>query len=375
MSIYVIGSGFFGSVIAERIAAGSGMLVNVIEKRHHTGGNSWSEICPETGIECHKYGSHIFHTSNEQVWNYMCRFTDFNDYRHRVSTTYNNRVYTMPINLTTINSFYGLNLTPEEVTAFLASEAAKEKIDKPKNLEEKAISLIGRQLYEAFIKGYTIKQWDKDPQELSSDIISRLPVRNNDNNRYFSDKYEGIPLKGYGKLFSDILDHDLITVNMNMDFFDIRESIPADSMIIYTGAVDRFFDYCHGKLEWRTSNFETEIHDIPDYQGTTVMNYASHEIPYTRIHEFKHYHPERPATDKTVTYKEYSKFAEDGDEPYYPIATSRNLLILEEYKKKAKELENIIFGGRLGTYQYLDMDDAVAEALKCYETQIAPRLR
>jgi len=374
MNIYVIGSGFFGAVIAERIAADSRMPVTVIEKRHHVGGNSWSEICQETGIECHKYGSHIFHTSDEQVWDYMCRFTDFNDYRHKVLTTYNNHVYTMPINLTTINSFYGLNLTPSEVDAFLAGEAAKEKIYEPKNLEEKAVSLIGRPLYEAFVKGYTIKQWDKDPKELSSDIISRLPVRNDCNDRYFSDKYEGIPLDGYGELFSRILDNELINVKLNTDFFAVKDSIPSDSLIIYTGAIDQFFDYSYGKLEWRTSTFETEIHDFPDYQGTTVMNYANHEIPYTRIHEFKHYHPERPPTDKTITYTEYSKFAEDCDEPYYPIASSENMIKLEKYCKEAEMLDKVIFGGRLGTYKYLDMDDAVAEALKCYEKKIVPYL-
>ncbi|MDP8218156.1 MAG: UDP-galactopyranose mutase [Candidatus Theseobacter exili] len=375
MNIYVIGSGFFGAVIAERIAADAGIPVTVIEKRHHVGGNSWSEICPDTGIECHKYGSHIFHTSDEQVWNYMCRFTGFNNYRHKVLTTYNENVYTMPINLTTINSFYGLSLTSSEVSTFIAGEAAKEKIDKPENLEEKAVSLIGRPLYEAFIKGYTIKQWDKDPRELSSGIISRLPVRNDDNDRYFSDKYEGIPLDGYGKLFAEILNHDLISVKLNTDFFAVRDSIPPDSLILYTGAIDQFFDYCHGKLEWRTSTFETDIHDFPDYQGTTVMNYASHEIPYTRIHEFKHYHPERPSTDKTITYTEYSKKSKDKDEPYYPVATERNLMILEKYKKDAAKLNNVIFGGRLGSYKYLDMDDAISEALKCYESRVVPLLK
>jgi UDP-galactopyranose mutase len=374
MKIYVIGSGFFGAVIAERIADDARIPVTIIEKRHHIGGNSWSEVCQETGIECHIYGSHIFHTSDEQVWNYICRFTDFNNYKHKVLSKYNNNIYAMPINMTTINSFYSINLKPAEVNDFLVEEAAKEKIDKPENLEEEAISLIGRPLYEAFIKGYTIKQWNKDPKELSSNIISRLLFRNDDNDHYFSDKYEGIPLDGYAKLFSKILDNDLIDVKLNTDFFKIKDSIPADSLIIYTGAIDQFFNYCHGKLEWRTSTFESEIHDFPDYQGTSVMNYANHEIPYTRIHEFKHYHPERSSTNKTITYTEYSKFVEDKDEPYYPVATPANMTIFKKYQKEAEKLKNIIFGGRLGSYKYLDMDDAVAEALECYKIQIVPYL-
>jgi UDP-galactopyranose mutase len=375
MKIYVVGSGFFGAVIAERIADDAGIPVTVIEKRHHIGGNSWSERCPETGIECHKYGSHIFHTSNEQVWSYMRRFTEFNDYRHRVWTTYNNQAYTMPINLATINAFYKLNLTPSSVEKFIATEAAKEKIDTPENLEEKAISLVGRPLYEAFVRGYTIKQWDKDPRELSADIISRLPVRSDYNDRYFSDTYEGIPLKGYGQLFSNILNHELINVKLNTDFFAIRDTLPPDSLVIYTGAIDQFFDYCHGKLEWRTSTFESEIHAYSDYQGTTVMNYANHDIPYTRIHEFKHYHPERPPSDKTIVYKEYSKFTQGNEEPYYPIATGKNLMMLGKYKKKAGKIKNVIFGGRLGSYKYLDMDDAVFAASKCYEEKLVPLLK
>lgn len=374
MNIYVIGSGFFGAVIAERIAADAGMPVTVIEKRRHIGGNSWSETCKKTGIECHIYGSHIFHTSDEQTWAYVNRFTDFNEYRHRVMTTYKNTVYSMPINLTTINSFYDIDLLSTEVESFIAEEVAKEAVNSPKNLEEKAISLIGRPLYTAFIKGYTMKQWEKDPCELSPDIISRLPVRNDANDRYFSDKYEGIPLDGYGNLFSRLLDHDMIDIKLNTDYFDIKNELPDDSLIIYTGAIDQFFDYCHGKLEWRTSTFETDVHDIPDFQGTTVMNYAEQEVPYTRIHEFKHYHPERQATAKTVTYTEYSKFANADEDPYYPINTPRNAAIIEHYKKESEKLDQVIFGGRLGLYKYLDMDDTITEALKCYSKQILPRL-
>lgn len=375
MRIYVVGAGFFGAVIAERIADDSGFPVTVIEKRSHIGGASWSEKCSETGIECHIYGSHIFHTSDERVWDYVRRFTEFNEYRHKVWTTYRNRPYVFPINLATINSFYGINIKPSEVNAFIIEKAAREKISEPKNLEEKGIFLIGRSLYEAFIKGYTIKQWGKDPKELSTEIISRLTVRSNFNDRYFSDQYEGIPLDGYGKLFSRILDHKLIEIQLNTDFFTIKDTISSDSLIIYTGAVDRFFDYCHGRLEWRTSTFEVDIHNISDYQGTAVMNYADQEIPYTRIHEFKHYHPEREQTKQTVTYREYSKFCKEGDEPYYPVATTENVNMMKKYSKECEKLDNVIFGGRLGTYKYIDMDDAIAEAIDCYEGKIVPLLK
>lgn len=362
----IVGSGLFGSVCAERLAS-SGKKVLVLEKRNHIGGNSWSEPDPETGIEVHKYGSHIFHTSNQKVWDYINRFTTFNDYRHTVWTTYQNRVHSMPINLGTINSYYGINLKPFEVENFLIKERGKEIYEVPKNLEEQAISLIGRPLYEAFIRGYTIKQWEKNPTELPAEIITRLPVRHNYNNRYFNDEYEGIPLKGYGEVFKKLLNHPNITVRLNVDWFSIRKEFKDDVSIIYTGSIDQYFDYKHGRLEWRSIELEREVHDVEDYQGCSVMNYADLNVKYTRIHEFKHYHPERPASKKTVTFKEYSKIISETTEPYYPVNTPRNQKLLALYKQEASLLNKVWFGGCLGDYRYNDMDDTIAAALDLSE--------
>ena len=348
--------------------------VIVIDRRNHTGGNCYSSLDDKTEIECHRYGSHIFHTSNKDVWGYINRFTTFNSYQHKVWSTHNNRVYSMPINLHTINSFYGEKFTPDAARRFIQEEAAKEGITAPRNMEEKAVSLIGRPLYEAFFKGYTIKQWDKNPSELSAEIITRLPVRYSYNNRYFADTYEGIPTDGYGALFKKMLGSPLIDVQLNTDFRDIRHNLPDDALIIYTGPIDQYFDYQLGKLEWRTVDFEISRPCVTDFQGTSVMNYADADVPYTRIHEFKHFHPERPDTGKTIIFKEYSRAAQGDDEPYYPVNTERNRKLYAAYRELAASEPNVIFGGRLGQYQYLDMDDTIAEALQCYETQVKPRL-
>jgi len=361
----IVGAGFFGATVAEQLAA-AGFRVSILEKRTHVGGNCFSKIDPETGIECHEYGPHIFHTSDEKVWAHLNRFTVFNTYQHTVWTTFKGRVYSMPINLATINAYYGLNLKPREVEAFIEQERTKEIVLYPQNLEEKAISLIGRPLYEAFIRGYTIKQWEKDPKELPSDIITRLSVRHNFNNRYFDDKYEGIPLDGYTKIFERMLDHPKIDVHLNKDYFDLKDEFDGIPML-YTGPIDRFFEYKYGRLDWRTINFERQVHEIPDYQGCAQMNYADDSAPFTRIHEFKHYHPERPATDRTVTFKEFSRVAGPADDPYYPVNTSRNTKLLEQYQHEAKGLKSCWFGGRLGSYRYFDMGDSVAAALTCAE--------
>lgn len=366
MKYVVVGAGITGSVIAERIANELKEEVLVIDKRNHIGGNCYSYTDKETGIECHKYGSHIFHTSNENVWKYINKFTSFNNYQHHVWTTYKNRVYSLPINLNTINSYYNKNLSPNEAEEFIKNEAKKENLLNPKNLEEKAISLIGRPLYEAFIKGYTEKQWEKEPKVLSADIITRLPVRYNYNNRYFSDLYEGIPVEGYTKIFENMLDNSLIEIKLNTSFEMIRNQLPKDVFIVYTGPIDQYYGYKFGKLEWRTVDFEIEKYDIVDYQGTSVMNYAEAEIPYTRIHEFKHFHPEIKYQDKTIIYKEFSHKTAD-DEPYYPIKTENNLEILNKYQELAKEEKNVFFGGRLGLYKYFDIDDAIEDALNAFD--------
>lgn len=366
----IVGAGLFGAVIAEQITSQLKLPVTVIDRRSHIGGNCWSEIDSETGVEYHKYGSHIFHTSNIDVWNYINKFTKFNNYQHKVWTSYRGKPYSMPINLQTINSFYNTSLNPVQAKVFIEKEILKENILSPKNLEEKAISLIGKGLYTAFIRGYTIKQWEKDPCELDASIITRLPVRYNYDNKYFSDKYEGIPLDGYGVLFTHLFANPLISIKLNTDFSDIKESITPDTLVIYTGAIDEFFDYSLGRLEWRTVDFEVERPDCSDYQGTSVMNYADADIPYTRIHEFKHYHIERQNTGKTIIFKEYSRFATGNDEQYYPVSTEKNSILLNEYQKLSKNINNVIFGGRLGSYRYFDMDDTIEAAMDTFNDVI-----
>lgn len=370
----IVGSGFFGATLAERIANDLGKKVLVIDRRSHFGGNSYTEIDPETGIECHKYGSHIFHTQNAKIWEYVNRFTQFNQYRHRVWTTYQGRVFSMPINLATINQYYGKALSPEDAKRFMEQEVARDRVPHPENLEEQAINLIGRPLYEAFIRGYTAKQWETDPKKLPANIITRLPVRYHYDDRYFSDLYEGIPTDGYTKIFERMLSSPNIALKLNTDFFELRDQVPADCQIIYTGPIDRFFDYKHGELSWRTIDLEKEVQAVTDFQGTSVMNYAEEKIPYTRIHEFKHFHPERKHNaGKTVIFREYSRFAKKSDEPYYPIHQESDKAILAKYQEEAKALSNVIFGGRLGSYKYYDMHQAIGASLLTYERDVKPR--
>ncbi len=365
----IVGSGFFGSVIAERIANDLNEKVLVLEQRDHIGGNSFSKVDKETGIEVHQYGSHIFHTSSLKVWKYINQFTEFNNYRHKVLALYKNRIYAMPINLKTINDFYGINLSPSEAKEFLTKEATKENILNPSNLEEKAISLIGRPLYEAFIKGYTIKQWGKNVQDLPASIINRLPVNFNFDNWYFDDPYQGIPLHGYGATFEKILKNPNIEVLLNTDYFQMRDLLPKDALVIYSGPIDKFFDYKYGVLGWRTLSFEREVRNLEDFQGTSVMNYSEEQIPFTRIHEFKHYHPERSVmkSNKTVLFKEFSHLAGKNVNPFYPINTIQDREKYALYVQETANCKNVVFGGRLGGYKYLNMDQVIGMALETYE--------
>jgi UDP-galactopyranose mutase len=367
----VVGSGVFGATIAERIAKDLNERVVVIEQRNHIGGNSFSSKDPQTGIECHHYGSHIFHTSTEAVWRYIGYFCNFNHYQHRVLTWYQNKTYSMPVNLNTINAFYQKNLTPAEVADFLKEELSKEYYQAPANLEQKAISQIGRSIYKALIQGYTQKQWGKDPRTLPSEIINRIPVRYNFDDKYFNDPRQGIPIGGFGQLIGTMLQHPNIKIHLNTDFFTIRELIPADCQIIYSGPIDRFFNYRFGRLEWRSLSFEKKMLDIPDFQGIAVMNYAEAGVPYTRIHEFKHLTPEQAVSPhQTLICMEYPKNYTTGDEPYYPINTTDNQKIYQQYAAASRQLPHVIFGGRLGSYSYLDMDRAIESALMIYQTKI-----
>lgn len=370
----IVGSGFFGSVLAERIANKLQENVLVIEKRNHIGGNCFSLDDPDTGIHYHLYGTHIFHTSNERVWKYINQFTDFNSYYHQVLTIFKGKVYQMPVNLETINSFYNVSLKPYEVDEFLKKEIAKENITEPRNFEEKAISMMGRPLYEAFMRGYTLKQWQKDPKEMPENVLKRLPFRKNYNESYYYSKWQGIPLDGYGKIFEKMLSSERISVKLNVDFFDIRDQIPADIKVIYSGPIDQYFDYKFGKLEYRTLRFEKEIHPYDDYQGTSVMNYAEQDVPFTRIHEPRHLHPERTdyPTDKTLIIKEFSML-DDGTNPYYPINDDRNQSLILKYREEVSKLANVVISGRLGEYKYFDMHDTINHALQIYDMLEAER--
>ncbi|MDF0514645.1 UDP-galactopyranose mutase [Agromyces sp. H3Y2-19a] len=377
--LVVVGSGFFGLTIAERAANELGLTVQVIDRRDHIGGNAYSEVDPATGIEVHRYGAHLFHTSNEKVWEYVNRFTTFTNYVHKVYTNHNGVVFPLPVNLGTINQFFGAAYSPDEARALIASQADEFDTKQAANLEEKAISLIGRPLYEAFIRDYTAKQWQTDPTELPAEVISRLPVRYNYDNRYFNDTHEGLPVDGYTAWIERMADHPKIDVRLSTDFFDASQpfnkaAVVGNVPVVYTGPVDRYFDSSAGHLSWRTLDFEREVVPVGDFQGTSVMNYADASVPFTRIHEFRHFHPEReyPA-DKTIIMREFSRFAEHGDEPYYPVNTPEDRAALLAYRELQDHEPDVYFGGRLGTYQYLDMHMAIGSALSMFQNRLVER--
>ena len=380
--LVVVGSGFFGLTVAERIAEEYGRKVLVIDRRPHIGGNAYSEAEQSTGIEVHRYGAHLFHTSNERVWEYVNRFTAFTSYVHRVYTTHRAEVFPMPINLGTINQFFRSAHGPDAARALVKELSAELGGKKPENLDEQGVSLIGRPLYEAFIRDYTAKQWQTDPRDLPASIISRLPVRYTYDNRYFNDTHEGLPVDGYTAWIERMADHKNIEVRLGVDFFDESQPVSKGNVVgnvpvVYTGPVDRYFDYAEGELGWRTLDFDMEVVPTGDFQGTSVVNYNDADVPFTRIHEFRHMHPERDyyPKDKTVVVREYSRFAESGDEPYYPINTAEDRATLKRYRELARKETanaNVLFGGRLGTYKYLDMHMAIGSALTMFDNRIAP---
>jgi UDP-galactopyranose mutase len=373
--LVVVGSGLYGLTVAERVASELGRRVLVLERRSHLGGNAWSETDPTTGIEVHRYGAHLFHTSNTRVWDYVNRFTSFTGYQHRVFSVFKGQVYPMPINLGTICGYFGRHLSPSQARELVAEQAAEVTSGEAANLEEKAISLIGRPLYEAFVRGYTAKQWQTDPTELSAEIITRLPVRYTFDNRYFADRYEGLPVDGYAAFLRRMADHPNMEIVLNTDFFEVRDELCPEVPVVYTGPLDRYFGYSEGRLGWRTLDFESEVLNIGDFQGTPVMNYADEDVPWTRIHEFRHFHPERAyPDDATLIVREYSRTAEPADEPYYPINATTDRDRLQAYRARARCEPGVHFGGRLGTYQYLDMHMAIASALSAFDNILSPHL-
>lgn len=370
VDVIVAGAGLWGCTVA-RVLAEAGRKVLVLEKRDVVGGNVRCATDPETGIEVHTYGSHIFHTHLDDVWNFVRRFVAFNGYQHKVLARYNGKTYFLPLGLTLVNQFYGLDLTPAELPAFIRAEAAKAPAtDGAVNFETQAISFVGKPLYDAFIREYTRKQWGTDPKNLSADIIRRLPVRASYDVNYFPDYRQGIPLSGYNSLFDRLLDHPNVSVRCRTGFHfgTVAElGLPAATPVFYSGPVDALFDYRFGALPWRSLRFETARVAVPDFQGTSVVNYTGAEVPYTRIHEFKHYHPEDRAVmeaPSTIVCREYPKTWQPGDEPYYPVDTAASRELLARYRAEAAKTPNLIVGGRLGGYGYYDMDRSIGNALE-----------
>ena len=365
----VAGAGIFGAIIAERLAS-RGNAVLVVEKRDHIAGNIYSYTDEETGIEVHKYGSHIFHTELDEVWNYITKFTEFNDYTHTVNTRYKGELYPMPINLDTINKLYGTNMEAEEAEKFVAEEAAKAGITDPKNFEEKGLSLVGEKLYTAFLKGYTEKQWNTSATNLSAEILKRIPVRFSHDNRYFiTAKYQGIPKEGYTKMVQNILNNELIEVRTNTSFQDIESEISADAKVIYCGQIDQLMDYSLGVLPWRSLRFE-EVR-TEETLGEAVINEADPAVPYTRSHDYKYYQihqPEVIAQKACYICREYPADFEKGGEVYYPVNNDESEALYQKYVAAVKEkYPNMILGGRLGAFRYWDMDIAIKNALELAE--------
>lgn len=354
----IVGTGLFGAVFAHE-AHKQNKTCLVIDKRSHIGGNIYTY--EQDGIHVHKYGAHIFHTSNTIVWNYVNQFAQFNRYTNSPIANYKGELYSLPFNMYTFNKMWNVT-TPEEAKAKILEQVSASKIKSPQNLEEQAISLVGKDIYEKLVKGYTEKQWGKPACELPAFIIKRLPVRYTYDNNYFNDTYQGIPIGGYTQIIEKMLQH--ADIRLNTDFFQHREELTAlADKIVFTGMIDAYFDYCYGELEYRSLRFETETFDSDNYQGNAVINYTDYETPYTRIIEHKHF--EFGTQPKTIITREYPTSWKRNDEPYYPLNNQHNNDLYLKYKQLASQESNVIFGGRLGQYKYYDMDDVIGAALEC----------
>lgn len=364
----VVGAGLFGAIFAHE-AKKKGKTVLVIDKRKHIAGNLYTEMVE--GICVHRYGAHIFHTSNKRVWEYIQQFARFNGFINAPLAKYKDELYNLPFNMNTFYQMWG-TITPSEAKEKLESQRKDVEISEPKNLEEQALKLVGRDIYEKLIKGYTEKQWGRSAKELPASIIKRLPVRMTYDNNYFNDTYQGIPIGGYTDMIAKMLDG--VDVRLNTDFYENREELEKISeKIVFTGRIDEYFGYCYGKLEYRSLLFETKVCDVENYQGNAVVNYTEFEIPYTRIIEHKHFEygcQRGNFNPKTVITREYPVPWEKESEPYYPINDEKNSALYQKYKALAGEQERVTFGGRLGTYQYMDMDCVVKEALQQVEKEL-----
>ncbi len=359
----VVGAGLYGAVFAYE-AAKKGKRCLVIDKRGHIAGNIY---CKEIeGIQVHQYGAHIFHTSNKKVWEYVNQFAEFNNYINSPIAVYKDELYNLPFNMNTFSKMWGIR-TPKEAKEKIAQQVAESGITRPKNLEEQGISLVGRDVFEKLVKGYTEKQWGRDCKELPPFIIQRLPVRFTYDNNYFNDRYQGIPIGGYTRLAEQMLEG--IEVKLNTDYFSfIKENPDIAEKTVFTGMIDEYFGYKLGALEYRSVYFETEVLDTDNYQGNAVVNYTEREVPYTRIIEHKHF--EFGKQEKTVISREYSSEWKVGMEPYYPVNDEKNNTLFARYRKLAAKEKNVIFGGRLGDYKYYDMDKVIDAALDLCEREL-----
>lgn len=360
----IVGAGLFGAVFAQQ-AKQAGKTVLVIDKRSHLGGNVYTEEVE--GIQVHRYGAHIFHTSDRKIWEYVQQFAVFNRYTNSPVARYKDEVYNLPFNMNTFYQMWGVK-TPEEAKEKLESQIWEAAVCEPKNLEEQALSLVGKDIYEKLIRGYTEKQWGKRAKELPSFIIRRLPVRYTYDNNYFNDSYQGIPVGGYTRMVERMLDG--VEIQLNTDYFQAREELDrlADR-VVFTGMIDAYYGECYGKLDYRSLRFETEVMDTPNYQGNAVVNYTEYEVPYTRIIEHKHF--EFGTQPKTVITREYPAAWTGKEEPYYPINDERNNRLYEKYKALADQEDRVIFGGRLGMYRYYDMHQVIAEALESARKELS----
>lgn len=359
----IVGSGLFGSIFAYE-AEKKGKQCLVVEKRDHIGGNIYTKEVE--GIQVHQYGAHIFHTSNREVWEYVQQFAEFNRYTNSPVANYKGEIYNLPFNMNTFNKLWGV-VTPAEAKAKIEEQAAAYRTEHPANLEEQALNLVGKDIYEKLIKGYTEKQWGHRATELPPEIIKRLPVRYIYDNNYFNDIYQGIPIGGYTAMIEKMLAK--AEVRLGVDYLEHKDELDAlAEKVVYTGPIDAYYGYQFGELEYRSVSFETEVLDQPNYQGNAVVNYTEYEVPYTRIIEHKHF--EFGTQDKTVISREYPAAWKKGDEPYYPVNNEKNNMLYHSYEKLAKEEKKVIFGGRLGTYKYMDMHHVVAEALRVTKEEL-----
>jgi UDP-galactopyranose mutase len=359
----IVGAGLYGAVFAYE-AKKKGKKCLVIDKRDHIAGNIYCKNVHD--INVHQYGAHIFHTSDKKIWNYVNQFAEFNNYINSPVARYKNELYNLPFNMNTFSKMWGI-VTPQEAKDIIAEQIADLHIDEPQNLEEQALSLVGTDVYEKLIKGYTEKQWGRDCKELPAFIIKRLPLRFIYDNNYFNDRYQGIPMGGYTKIVEKMLEGT--QVRLNTDYLENREAFDAlADKIIYTGMIDQFYDYKLGVLEYRSVRFETEELDIENYQGNAVVNYTEREVPYTRVIEHKHF--EFGTQPTTIISREYSSEWKKGDEPYYPVNNDRNNTLYAQYKEMSDKEQKVIFGGRLGGYKYYDMDKVIAAALEMCEQQL-----